>query len=225
MFISVSGLDGAGKSTQIDLLASRLQNDGAKVKIIWARGGYTPGFEFLKKCIRLIFKKNLPKSGQSEKRRTLINNPKVRSVWFIISIIDLIMLWGVYARALRAFGFIVIFDRYIKDTLLDFRYNFPQSNTEHRFLWKCMIRMCPKPDASLLFWVPVKTSIERSLIKKEPFPDDKETLKWRLAAYMSKDAFPDEQNFRINGELDINIIAEDVYAKIIMQLSKKGANN
>jgi thymidylate kinase len=225
MFISVSGLDGAGKSTQINLLASRLQNDGAKVRVIWARGGYTPGFEFLKKCIRLIFKKNLPKSGQSEERHTLINNPKVRVFWFIISIIDLIILWGVYARVLRAFGFIVIFDRYFKDTLLDFRYNFPQSDIEHGFLWKCLIGVCPKPDVSLLFLVPVKTSIERSLFKKEPFPDDKETLKWRLAAYMSKDDFPDEQNFRINGELDINTIADDVYAKILMRRSKEGVNH
>lgn len=222
MIISVSGLDGAGKSTQIDLLKDLLQSNGAKVRIIWARGGYTPGFEFLKKCIRVMFKKKLPKSGRSDERYTVINTPKIRAVWFLVSIIDLIILWGVYARVLRALGFTVIFDRYIKDTLLDFRYNFPQSNIEHSFLWKCLIQVCPKPDESFLFWVPVKTSIERSLVKKEPFPDDKETLQWRFTAYMDKDNFPDEEYLRINGELDINTISDHVYSKILVRLSQKG---
>ena len=40
MIVSISGLDGAGKSTQIKMLSKRLIEDGMSTKIIWARGGY-----------------------------------------------------------------------------------------------------------------------------------------------------------------------------------------
>jgi len=221
MMISFSGLDGAGKSTQIDLLKSRLERDGAKVRVIWARGGYTPGFEFIKNSIRLIFKKSLPLSGKSAERQAVINNPTVRGIWLAISILDLMLIWGIYARVLRILGFIVIFDRYTKDTLLDFRYNFPESNVESGYLWRSLVRFCPQPDDSLLFWVPVKTSIERSLAKKEPFSDDAETLQWRFSAYMDKNIFPKEEHFRIDGQLDIVTIAEDVHSKILPSLRRK----
>ena len=49
MIVAISGLDGAGKSTQIDLLSKSLSAKGVRVRFLWARGGYTPGFEFIKK--------------------------------------------------------------------------------------------------------------------------------------------------------------------------------
>ena len=221
MIISFSGLDGAGKSTQIDLLKCRLKIDGAKVRVIWARGGYTPGFEFVKNSIRLIFKNRLPSPGNSAERQAVINKPTIRGIWLAISIVDLILVWGIYARVLRFLGFIVIFDRYTKDTLLDFRYNFPESNIESGFLWKFLVLFCPRPDVALLFWVSVKISIERSLTKKEPFSDDAETLKWRFSAYMNTELFPKEEHLRIDGQLDVATIADDVYSKILPSLRRK----
>ena len=55
MIITVSGLDGAGKSTQTDKLIQRLEQEGFKTRYVWARGGYTPGFEMFKRSLRFIF--------------------------------------------------------------------------------------------------------------------------------------------------------------------------
>ena len=49
MLLTFSGLDGAGKSTQINLLVDWFEKRGNKVSCLWARGGYTPGFEILKR--------------------------------------------------------------------------------------------------------------------------------------------------------------------------------
>ena len=46
--IAISGLDGAGKSTQISLLKSSFESNGRNVWIFWNRGGYTPGIELIK---------------------------------------------------------------------------------------------------------------------------------------------------------------------------------
>ena len=138
MIISVSGLDGSGKSTQILKLIDNLKKDGFSTKYVWARGGYTPGFELIKKTLRNIFKEKLPPAGQSEVRQRQLNNTTIQKLWLSIAIFDLIILWGVYIRALSFINSIVICDRYIGDTLLDFRQNFPSSNFEKSILWKIL---------------------------------------------------------------------------------------
>ena len=92
MIIAISGLDGSGKSTQIEELMRRLRNDGYKVKFIWARGGYTPGFEFIKKCLRRILGQQLPLPGHSNMREKKLGSPFIQRIWLIIAIADLVLL-------------------------------------------------------------------------------------------------------------------------------------
>ena len=49
MIIVFSGVDCAGKSTQIELLKKEFLGQGIESQSLWSRGGYTPGFELLKK--------------------------------------------------------------------------------------------------------------------------------------------------------------------------------
>ena len=57
MIIVFSGLDGAGKSTQIEILRKKLMHGGSSSKILWARGGYTPCFELVKTIKKNLWKK------------------------------------------------------------------------------------------------------------------------------------------------------------------------
>jgi thymidylate kinase len=214
MIISFSGLDGSGKSTQIEELIKRLEADGRKVKFVWARGGYTPGFEFIKKNIRRILGKQLPPPGNSNMREKKLRLPLIQRIWLLVAIMDLALLWGLYVRILSSLGTIVICDRYLNDTLLDFRRNFPTSNIEDRIFWKLLTGLTPVPKYSFLFWVPVETSIKRSLAKAEPFPDSRKTLEWRLDAYMDELDFPLNKYTRIDGRGSIDNIAHQLYLLI-----------
>ncbi|HKG21347.1 MAG TPA: hypothetical protein VKC34_05565, partial [Blastocatellia bacterium] len=77
----------------------------------------------------------------------------------------------------------IICDRYLWDTLVDFRLNFPEEPVERSLLWKALDKLSPRPDAAFLMLVPVAESVRRSDVKGEPFRDSAEVLGMRLSQY------------------------------------------
>ena len=88
MLISFSGVDGAGKSTQISLIANLLSNNNIPFTYLWARGGYTPGFETLKRFVRSVFP-TTSSSWYLNKRTSTFSRPFISWCWISIAIIDL----------------------------------------------------------------------------------------------------------------------------------------
>ena len=183
LYLAFSGIDGAGKSTQIDLLKSHFQSKNEKAKLVWARGGYTPGFEFAKSLLRKSRPNSIPKPGKSNARKQAFGKPHIRKIWLIIAILDLWFLYAIKCRIQSLLGTHMIFDRYAEDTLLDFQLNFPQEKVVNWWLWKFMKATIPSPDKHLVLLIPVEESLRRSKLKDEPFPDSEEVLNYRIAEY------------------------------------------
>jgi thymidylate kinase len=91
--------------------------------------------------------------------------------------------YGLNVRWWRLRGRTVICDRYLWDTLIDFRLNFPAEDVERWWLWRLLVRLSPQPDASFLLMIPVKESLRRSQEKDEPFPEPEEKRRQRYAQY------------------------------------------
>ena len=221
MLLTFSGLDGAGKSTQICLLVDWFKNQGSKVDCLWARGGYTPGFESLKRILRLLIGKRLPAQGKSLSRQKKLEQSWVAKLWLTLAIIDLIFFWGGYLRFQRLRGHVVICDRYLEDTKLAFKQNFPQVNFENMLLWRLMKMITPTPDVSILLWVPVEKSVERSLFKNEPFPDDLQTLEWRLSSYLDEKQFPSNEFKKIECSDDVEVVNKKITLEVQYFLGNK----
>lgn len=183
--IAFSGVDGAGKSTQIDLLVRRLTVEGLRVKMLWSRPGYTPLFYWVKTVARRVRPGAMPKAGRSEERERRFRSRKVRRLWIRIALVDLILYYGVWIRLLRCTGKTVICDRYIEDARLDFQLNFPAEPVHLSVLWWLLTLVAPKPDAAFLLLVPVDESIRRSKQKDEPFPDTPAVMQARFDYYRS----------------------------------------
>lgn len=183
MLITISGLDGAGKTTQIDLMTQYLNDQNISVKYIWSRGGYTPGFLLLKDVIRKLAGKKVPSSGRTSEREKKLKNPKLAKLWLTIAIIDLFLLYAIYFRFLMFFKKTIIADRYIWDTLIDFRLNFDFIDVEKMLVWKVLVFSSPTPTFPLYLDISLERSIERLSTKNEPFPDSEETLSNRLNNY------------------------------------------
>lgn len=183
--IAFSGLDGAGKSTQIDLLTSVYKTNNKKSIVFWCRGGYSPGMLYSKSFF-IKKKTNAASSNRSEviSRNKQFSNPFVRKTWLFLSILDLIFFYGIYIRVKELLGTRIICDRYIFDTLIDFRLNFPQEQVDKWWIWKILCFLAVKPVKHFVLTVSVQESQKRSKLKDEPFPDSKETLEKRLKNYL-----------------------------------------
>jgi len=181
--IIFSGLDGAGKSTQIEFLMDYFCNRGRSPKFIWTRGGYTSLFNNLKNLLRILLGKRIPPPGRNEERERVMRSRWMQQLWLVISLLDLLRVYAVQIRFWLWSGKIVICDRYLADTLIDFKINFKNLNVERWFLYKLLLRASPRPDASFLMLIPVEEAIKRSGQKDEPFPDSPQVLTKRLCMY------------------------------------------
>jgi thymidylate kinase len=224
MIIVFSGIDCAGKSTQINLLKNKITDQGIIVSCIWSRGGYTPGFEFIKKILRSILgKKSIP-SGKGGKRDKVMSNTLVSNLWLMVAMFDLLILYAVIIRVNSFLGNVVICDRYLGDTFIDFSLNFPSSNFEKMWLWKLLVTISPKPDIGFLFTLPVEESIYRSKLKNEPFPDSKEVLVRRLEIYTASKLFNDSNWVKIDGFNTISATAGIIKDKALPILRRTNAS-
>ena len=181
--IVFSGLDGAGKSTQIELLCGRLRACGLEPTVVWVRGGYTPMFSRLKAVVRRTGGRHVPPPGPGARRSEALGRSWLRRTWLVAALLDLAWLLAVRVRLLRRRGRIVLCDRYLSDSLIDFRLNFPAEQVERWWLWRAVERLVPRPDVAFLLLVPVAESERRSDLKGEPFRDGREVLSARLAHY------------------------------------------
>tara|TARA_B110000879_G_scaffold190780_1_gene255424 strand:- start:106 stop:753 length:648 start_codon:yes stop_codon:yes gene_type:complete len=211
--IAFSGLDGAGKSTQIYLATKVYEENGIKSLVFWSRGGYSPGMKFLKNLFN-VSNQSSKKEGETRVnlREKSFSNPLVRKIWLSVSMLDLILFYGFYLRLKELFGTKVICDRYIYDTLLDFELNFPQENIKKWMLWKLLLFISVKPKKHFVITIPVKESLRRSKLKNEPFPDSIEVLESRLNKYLkyvsvNKDAIHIDGTDKIDN-IHFNILKE-----------------
>ena len=108
LLITFSGLDGAGKSTQIARLTETLASNGREPVYLWTRGGYTPIFHMSKIVFRkIVGKKSLP-SGRTEDRTRAFRKGWVRTLWLTLAMLDLLLVYGIYVRWLNMTGRTVI---------------------------------------------------------------------------------------------------------------------
>ena len=137
-------------------------------------------------------------------------------IWLNIAILDMIVFYVFYTRIICLFKDIVLCDRYVEDTLIDFKRNFPGIFNNNNFLWKLLTLLTPKSYQSFLLIVPIEISLKRSKIKKEPYPDTPETLSFRLNEYLNDSIFPPDRYYKINTQIPI----EEVTTKIVKKLKR-----
>ena len=185
MLISFSGIDSSGKSTQILKVVEYFKSRGRKTKVIWSRGGYTPFFNIFKSILRKITGDALPKPGASKHRDKTFNKKWVRMIWLDMALFDMTFFYCLYIRFLKMWGCVVIADRYLYDTYIDFELKFSKENIERNILWRILVYLSPRPDISLILTIPIDESLRRSNLKNEPFSENLIQRKKRFDMYQN----------------------------------------
>lgn len=181
LMISFSGTDGAGKSTQIEAYTAYLEKHKIPYRSIWGRGGWTPGVEFIKRIVRRD--KRMNDDQKEVYRQKIHDNPKKSKLLLIGSILDLYLYFGVYYRILRLSNRILICDRYIWDTMIDFKVIYPNIDFEKWIIWKWLIPLLPKPDHSVMMLIDAQESERRCIEKQDKFTEPVERRRQRVELY------------------------------------------
>lgn len=148
-FVSFSGIDGAGKSTQIEALCAQMNEDGLRVQLIKFWDEIAKLTRLRENAGHRIFKgdKGVGSPSAPIERR----DKNVRS-WFMTSVrlylyfIDAISVRLAVEKALHSKADLVVFDRYIYDELA----NLTLSKPFIRAYVRLIMTLVPRPDISYL---------------------------------------------------------------------------
>src|SRR5947209_676095 len=149
LLISFSGVDGSGKSTQIDTLRSALHAAGLKTTLLAFWDNVVVGVKYREGFVHKVYKseRGIGAPGKPVNRR----DKNVRG-WHLtlarhfLYLLDAMNLCRVVARAKRSGADIVILDRYIYDELSNLNLGNPLSRAFVKFVHGFV----PRPDVAYL---------------------------------------------------------------------------
>lgn len=182
MIVSFSGIDSAGKTTQIERLCDYCNLHGIKYIKKWSKARGTPGVVFLKELVRKD--KHMNSEDKKAHRSEVFHNPRKQKLLYVASIIDLCLYWGFYYRYKSLFCKHLICDRYLWDTYVEMKHDFFSIDIDHSILWKIVNAIAPKPKVSFLFVIPAELSLARDNQKDAAGIEDIERKKSKIAIYM-----------------------------------------
>ena len=184
MIISLSGVDCAGKTTQLDRLEVALTSRGHRVRRLWFRPGYSRLVDTLRSQVRSLRSGALPTSDQPKARAQVFARPGVRQAWITMAALDTLLNLGAHVRLLSWRGYTVLCDRYVEDAIVDLSMRFPDLVDAQGRLRRGLVGTCPRPDAAIMLTLSREVLATRALAKNEPFADLPEVRAERYDIYM-----------------------------------------
>ncbi len=185
MIVTFSGVDGAGKTTQIERLVAALQERGVDARRFWFRPGYSDELNALRAAVRRLRPGALPAAGPSKDRDRAFSKGRVRAAWVAMALADTLGQLAVKVRAMERGGRVVVCDRWLEDASLDLAFRFPEVSRHLEPAWRVLHAAAPRPQVRILMMLPHDEMLARLAAKDEPFPDPPDVRDRRYAAYQA----------------------------------------
>jgi thymidylate kinase len=175
--IALSGVDGAGKTTQARSLSRALDRCSIRTKYVWSRPGSSRLSSQLVK-LAAVFIPGLrysatgaPGRDQTDPSRDgkhrsgfSPNNWLHRAAWLCLVLLDCLMVFGVRVRLGLLTGHVVICDRYLPDAFADLANRFKNEKAASHPLIRLVAAVCPRPDFAVL----LRLDPEQARSRQEP---------------------------------------------------------
>jgi thymidylate kinase len=167
LLVSFSGIDGAGKSTQIANLCAFLGTSSLRVRLITFWDDVATLKPIREGAGHKIFKGDKGVGSPEtpiERRDKNVRSPLMSVVRLGLYLLDAISLRRAVRRALRSGADVVIFDRYIYDELA----NLDLDNPVMLFYLRSLLKLVPQPDVCFV----LDADPEQARARKPEYPLD-----------------------------------------------------
>ncbi|NLG49425.1 MAG: hypothetical protein GX552_04860 [Chloroflexi bacterium] len=126
MLITLSGIDGSGKTAHANALRQALETCDIDVRAVWSRGGSSPLADFVIRLVKPLLARRGDVDATSdstqarvERKTVWLRRPWLRRGWTALVVTDLLLRYWVKIALPLLLGRVVISDRYIYDALVE----------------------------------------------------------------------------------------------------------
>jgi dTMP kinase len=203
--IAICGVDGSGKTTQVELLSKYLASRGVKFKCLWFRWTVFLSYSLLALCRLLGYTKwrTVSKSNIRYAERSFYRSRALARLWPWLFTLDVFIYSFFQIKVRRVLGYIILCDRFIPDIIVDMMCETRDYQLPKRLVGRLLLSLIPKN--SKLIVMDVAENIAYSRKNDVPSLDylkERRKLYLALAKTLSIPV--------INGEEDINKIHEEI---------------
>lgn len=159
-FVCIIGVDGVGKTTHVKRLLARMKEDGIRCRYTWFRFYHFISLILLAYCRLAGFTIYETKNEQKIGRHEFYRSKMISFLYPWLLLIDMIPLYLVKVFLPLHFGYAIISDRYIYDTLVDLMIDLNNFNIHRTIIGKFFLKLVPKDTKIILL------DLNESLIRK-----------------------------------------------------------
>ena len=165
LLVTFSGIDGSGKSTQIENLRSHLRSLGMRSVLLAFWDDVVVGKRYREGFVHKVYKSE---KGIGAPGKPVNRQDKNVSRWYLsiarhwLYLLDSIHLCEVVARARRGNPDVIIIDRYIYDQLA----NLPLGNPFTKLFIRAVHAFVPRPDVAYL----LDADVDAAFLRKPEYP-------------------------------------------------------
>jgi len=223
MLISISGVDGSGKSTYAEILYNTLEFCELRTRIVWSRVGSSFFLKPFSMAAKIFH--NSRRGGQQtgrdenyieadQRRKDLFGNSSLlRQIGLLLLLSE--MIWQYFFRITLPLFFkkVVICDRYFYDTIVDIsvRYGVDLESLEGKLFAKILSVLTPKPDIAYILII----TFEEACSRKEVDIKQSHLVKDQINSYREISKVFNLHQINTDNETSITNISDKMIYEIL----------
>jgi dTMP kinase len=167
--ITLSGLDGSGKTSHAQALSEALTISGIAHRVVWSRRGCSPLYRAASKLAKAVLRPRRRSAVHGDGSGGLVTSAGhglraalAQTAWAWFNVFDLIAVYFFRVRLPLLRGKVVVCDRYVHDAAVEMAHRLPAGNRLARAPLGLLSALSPKPRQAYLLDVEPEAAFQRT---------------------------------------------------------------